>query len=102
MVICRSIVALLVEAPHVTGDALTQELYSPHLDVHQRMLILETLASAAQQLADPQLRLKAGHAPGAISGLQVTPSRRLPEADAANSAKVCSALCCMLHEHGPC
>ena len=86
----------------MAGDTLTQELYSPHLDMHQRMLILETLASAAQQLADPRLRLNAGHAPGALSGQQVTPSRRLQEADAANSAKVCSALCCMLHEQGPC
>jgi len=28
--------------------------------VHQRMLILETLATAAQQMADPRLRLGAG------------------------------------------
>ncbi len=59
-VYCRSVVALLVAVPEVAGASLTSELYSPHLDVHQRMLILETLATAAQQMADPRLRLGAG------------------------------------------
>ena len=49
--------ALLVAVPAVAGASLTQELYSPHLDLHQRMLILETLAGAAQQMANPRLRL---------------------------------------------
>ena len=53
-------VALLVSVPAVAGAAFTSELYSPHLDVQQRMLILETLASAAQQMANPRLRLQAG------------------------------------------
>lgn len=57
---CRSIVALLVAVPDVAGASLTSELYSPHLDVHQRMLILETLATAAQQMANPGLKLEAG------------------------------------------
>ena len=52
--------ALLVATPEVAGTAFTSELYSPHLDVHQRMLILETLASAAQQMANPKARLRAG------------------------------------------
>ncbi len=51
-------VALLVTVPEVSGAILTQELYSPHLDTHQRMLILETLATAAQQMANPRLRVK--------------------------------------------
>ena len=51
----RSMVALLVAVPEVSGATMTQELYSPHLDVHQRLLILETLAEAAQQMADPRL-----------------------------------------------
>ena len=55
----RSMVALLVAVPDVSGASMTQELYSPHLDVHQRLLILETLAEAAQQMADPRLRLAA-------------------------------------------
>ena len=58
--LCRSMVALLVTTPEVAGAAFTSELYSPHLDVHQRMLILETLASAAQQMANPRLRFPAG------------------------------------------
>lgn len=52
-------VALLVAVPEVSGATLTAELYSPHLDVHQRLLILETLAAAAQQMANPRLRLQA-------------------------------------------
>ena len=80
----------------MAGDALTQELYSPHLDMHQRMLILETLASAAQQLADPRLRLKAGHASGASGGQQAAASRRLQ--DAANSDEVR----CILYKWGAC
>ena len=50
----------MVSVPEMAGAAFTSELYSPHLDVHQRMLILETLASAAQQMANPRLRLQAG------------------------------------------
>lgn len=59
----------------LAGDSLTQELYSPHLDVHQRMLILESMATAAQQLSDPRLRLRAGHT-SQISLLQPGPSSR--------------------------
>lgn len=54
-------VALLVTTPEVAGAAFTSELYSPHLDVHQRMLILETLASAAQQMANPRARIHPGN-----------------------------------------
>ena len=65
-------VALLVATPEVAGAAFTSELYSPHLDVHQRMLILETLASAAQQMANPRARLQAGRdqAPGLRGALE--------------------------------
>ena len=52
-------VALLVAVPELTGASMTEELYSPHLDLHQRLLILETLATAAQQMASPRLRLAA-------------------------------------------
>ena len=69
---CRSMVALLVATPEVAGAAFTSELYSPHLDVHQRMLILETLASAAQQMANPRARLQAGRnqMPGLCGALE--------------------------------
>lgn len=69
--------ALLVQVPHTAGNNLTEALYSPHLDMHQRMLILETLASAAQQLADPHLRLRAGH------GAQALPAQKGPVSTAA-------------------
>lgn len=64
--------ALLVSTPEVAGAAFTSELYSPHLDVHQRMLILETLASAAQQMANPRARLPASrdHMPGVRDALE--------------------------------
>lgn len=65
-------VALLVSTPEVAGAAFTSELYSPHLDVHQRMLILETLASAAQQMANPRARLPASRdqMPGVCGALE--------------------------------
>ncbi|DBA73958.1 hypothetical protein WJX77_002142 [Trebouxia sp. C0004] len=78
----RSIVALLVAVPQVVGASLTSELYSPHLDVHQRMLILETLATAAQQMADPRLRLGAGR------GQTGSQSDRLGGLDASSSGRV--------------
>ena len=78
---CRSIVALLVAVPEVTGASLTSELYSPHLDVHQRMLIMETLATAAQQMADPRLRLGAGR------GRTGSQSDRLGRSDASSSGR---------------
>ena len=71
--------ALLVAVPDVAGASLTSELYSPHLDVHQRMLILETLATAAQQMANPGLKLEAG---GTQNGSH---SDRLRDPDASNS-----------------
>lgn len=35
------------------GDAALAEVYSPHLDTHQRVTLLECLAAAAYELADP-------------------------------------------------
>lgn len=79
---CRSIVALLVAVPEMAGASLTSELYSPHLDVHQRMLILETLATAAQQMANPRLRLGAGR------GQTGSQSDKLGVSDAPSSGRV--------------
>ncbi|KAL0019958.1 hypothetical protein WJX79_006691 [Trebouxia sp. C0005] len=78
----RSIVALLVAVPEMAGASLTSELYSPHLDVHQRMLILETLATAAQQMANPRLRLGAGR------GQTGSQSDKLGVSDAPSSGRV--------------
>lgn len=77
--------ALLVAVPEVAGASLTSELYSPHLDVHQRMLILETLATAAQQMADPRLRLGAGR------GQTGSQPDRLGGSDASSSGRVADA-----------
>ena len=33
------------------GLALAQEVYSPHLDMHQRLTILDALSTAARQLS---------------------------------------------------
>lgn len=40
--------ALAACAPGPGGDALVAEIYSPHLDTHQRLLTLQALAAAAQ------------------------------------------------------
>ena len=44
----RSMQALLAMCPYEGGDALLAEVYSPHLDTYQRLLILDTLGAAAQ------------------------------------------------------
>ena len=82
--------ALLVAVPEVAGASLTSELYSPHLDVHQRMLILETLATAAQQMADPRLRLGAGR------GQTGSQSDRLGGSDASSNGHVADEGDCQL------
>jgi len=94
-------VALLVAVPEVAGASLTSELYSPHLDVHQRMLILETLATAAQQMADPRLRLGAGR------GQTGSQSDRLEGSDASSNGRVADegdllpAVSCQLQTPNP-
>ncbi|GBF95877.1 hypothetical protein Rsub_08468 [Raphidocelis subcapitata] len=46
--------ALLSLAPLPGGDALLAEVYSPHLDQYQRVLVLDTLCAAAREMADPR------------------------------------------------
>jgi telomere length regulation protein len=41
-------------SPLTVGDTVIAELYSPHLDQYQRMLILDSLAAAAVEMADPR------------------------------------------------
>lgn len=43
--------ALLVEAPLLAGEALARELYSPNLDLQQRLLVLDGLGCAAHEMA---------------------------------------------------
>ncbi|XP_024544789.1 telomere length regulation protein TEL2 homolog [Selaginella moellendorffii] len=48
----RALVALLVCAPLTSAGVLTKELYSVHVDMSQRLMILDVLADAAQELAN--------------------------------------------------
>ncbi|KAK9908206.1 hypothetical protein WJX75_004272 [Coccomyxa subellipsoidea] len=43
--------SLAAAAPRAGGLALAAEVYSPHVDLHQRLTLLEALAAAARQLA---------------------------------------------------
>ncbi|KAL6757602.1 hypothetical protein V8C86DRAFT_3135239 [Haematococcus lacustris] len=63
----RALAALLATAPLAAGDTLLAELFSPHLDTGQRLLILDSLCAAAQELSQPdlapQLQFSASGAP---------------------------------------
>lgn len=48
---CSALVALLAAAPVSAGGALVGQVFSPHLDLHQRLLVLESLAAGARALA---------------------------------------------------
>jgi len=48
----HSLVAVLVSCPLKSLDVLTKELYSPNVDVSQRLLTLDVMADAAQELAN--------------------------------------------------
>ena len=50
-------VEVAVQLPAAGGLALAGQLYSPHLDLHQRLLILECLGQAADHLAHSPLGL---------------------------------------------
>lgn len=50
--------SLLVEVPREGGLALAAEVYSPHLDLHQRLVVLDTLSAAALQMSTPPSRAK--------------------------------------------
>jgi hypothetical protein len=44
----RAMAALTCCAPLQGGDRLIAEVYSPHLDIYQRLLVLDVLGAAAQ------------------------------------------------------
>eukprot|EP00268_Persea_americana_P056524 TRINITY_DN6679_c2_g1_i2.p1 TRINITY_DN6679_c2_g1~~TRINITY_DN6679_c2_g1_i2.p1 ORF type:complete len:542 (-),score=137.71 TRINITY_DN6679_c2_g1_i2:327-1952(-) len=48
----RALVALLVTCPFESLDSLHRLLYSPNVDVSQRILILDVMTDAAQELAN--------------------------------------------------
>lgn len=47
----RALVALLVTCPLASLDTLNKLLYSPHVDISQRIMILDVMTEAAQELA---------------------------------------------------
>ena len=49
-----TLVAVLAADPVAAGDAVGGALYSPHLDMHQRLLVLDALAGGARALAGPR------------------------------------------------
>ncbi|KAL5997293.1 hypothetical protein ACLOJK_008223 [Asimina triloba] len=51
----RALVALLVMSPFESLDSLTKLLYSPNIDVSQRILILDVMTDAAEELADTKV-----------------------------------------------
>lgn len=57
----RSLVALLVSCPLKSADVLTKELYSPNVDVSQRLLTLDVMADAAQELANSRVMNKSNY-----------------------------------------
>lgn len=58
-----ALVALLVCAPQ-TVQVLTQELYSAHVDVSQRLLVLEVMSCAARELATGSVLEPSAHGHG--------------------------------------
>ena len=48
---CSATVALLASAPSPAGAALVGQAFSPHLDLHQRLFVLESLSAGARALA---------------------------------------------------
>ncbi|XP_074320411.1 uncharacterized protein LOC141657166 [Silene latifolia] len=48
----KALVALLVMCPFESLNAINKLLYSPHLDVSQRIMILDAMTEAAQELAN--------------------------------------------------
>ncbi|KAH9603580.1 hypothetical protein KSS87_010691 [Heliosperma pusillum] len=48
----KALVALLVMCPFESLNAMNKLLYSPHLDVSQRVMILDAMTEAAQELAN--------------------------------------------------
>ncbi|CAN4117730.1 unnamed protein product [Withania somnifera] len=51
----KAIVALIVTCPHESLSTLNNLLYSPNLDVSQRLMILDVMTEAAQELANTKI-----------------------------------------------
>lgn len=51
----KALVALLVTCPFESLDTLNKLLYSPNLDISQRIMILDIMSEAAQELAESKI-----------------------------------------------
>ncbi|KAJ6825038.1 telomere length regulation protein TEL2-like protein [Iris pallida] len=51
----KALIALIVTSPFEALDVLTKLLYSPNVDVGQRILILDVMTEAAHELADSRI-----------------------------------------------
>ncbi len=85
----RALTALLAMAPLEAGDQVLEEVYSPHLDVYQRLLIMDSLCAAAKELADPRTapQLELGPAAPRL----VPPGRSLQALKATSATAVAGA-----------
>lgn len=61
----KALVALIVTSPLESLDSLNKLLYSPNVDISQRIMILDVMKDAAQELASARI-LKSGHRPLAL------------------------------------
>ncbi|PKU67816.1 telomere length regulation protein TEL2 homolog [Dendrobium catenatum] len=66
----RALVALIVTCPFESLDVLTKLLYSPNVDVSQRILIIDIMTEAAQELADATFITMIGQSRSLISSIQ--------------------------------
>lgn len=51
----KALVALLVTCPFESLDVITKLLYSPNMDISQRILVLDVMTEAAQELANSKV-----------------------------------------------
>eukprot|EP00884_Botryococcus_braunii_P006828 jgi/Botrbrau1/16146/Bobra.0281s0003.1 len=84
----RAIVGLLMAVPREGGRALVAEVYSPHLDLHQRLLILESLATAATQMAALPGQATAATHMAALPGQATAGAPQLPDRARAGRTRV--------------
>lgn len=74
----RALVALLVTCPFESLETLNKLLYSPHLDISQRIMILDIMTEAAQELANSKIMKPKHQARALISTISETQPWFLP------------------------
>ncbi|KAJ4823387.1 hypothetical protein Tsubulata_023429 [Turnera subulata] len=74
----RALVALLVTCPFQSVETLTKLLYSPNVDVSQRIMILDVMTEAAQELATAKTSKPKIHSAPLISTISENQAWFLP------------------------